>query len=280
MSFLSRSFSRRCRAFVKRKETKMRKKSILIILFLVLCFALIFFVKDKFNNSEAINERFLKDIAYKENSNIDDITVYVKENGVYVPYLAVTNDYDGHVLLLRKFLLNEAMCFSKQKAYNNNSCYSKSYIDNYLNNSFLSAFSSEMQEKILSTQIDVAVVGNGDSGGDITDVETISRKIFLLSARELGIKNRSTSMEGTPLMFFKNQKSLIACTEDGVARPYWSRTPCLDFNIQALAIGANGRYADNFVSRRYHVRPAFCLDGNLSVKTSQNVIKGKSVYVI
>lgn len=263
----------------------MKKKIILPILFIIALVGVLFFVFDKNPSesypSEDLKNLNLRDVAYKDGSNVDNFTVYIKENDSYEPYLVIADDYSGNVLLLRKFLLDEPVCFSERKSHGERGgYYPNNYIDSYLNNNFISRFSEEMQENILSTPIDVATVKSVGGEGFVSEVETVLRKVFLLSAREMNIKNEIAGMEGTPLLFFKNKNNFIARTKDGTTRPYWLRSSYLEDDIQALVVKSNGSYTNDFVLRNYYIRPAFCLDGNVLAKASDSVVKNKTVYVI
>lgn len=49
----------------------------------------------------------LEKISYDKSK--ENPVVYIKENGEYVPYLVLTSDYGGNVLLLRENVLPEEM---------------------------------------------------------------------------------------------------------------------------------------------------------------------------
>ena len=55
--------------------------------------------------------RVIADISFENNPHLG-YTVYVMENGRYIPYLVLTHDYNGYTLLLRKHLLDEFMRYS------------------------------------------------------------------------------------------------------------------------------------------------------------------------
>ena len=72
----------------------------------------------------------ISDLAYDENKE-SGYTVYIQENSKYVPYLVLTNNYNGNTLLLRKDILDELRAYNDYFAY-----YKDSIIDKYLNNEF------------------------------------------------------------------------------------------------------------------------------------------------
>ena len=63
-------------------------------------------------------ESMLQDISYKYYKNEDEYNVMIKEQGEYVPYLVITDDYDDSetCLLLRKYLLDEYMRYGVEKS--------------------------------------------------------------------------------------------------------------------------------------------------------------------
>lgn len=225
------------------------------------------------------NDLTLIDIVY--NNDNDDFTLYIKENDVYVPYIAISDDYGGGVLLVRKYLLDAYICFNEQKSHGSvGGYYPDSRVDQYLTDVFLSQFSTAMQDAILQTPVEVSTVRAVMSGGAVRETETISRKVFLLSATEMNIKSGMAGQEGKALSYFKGSKNYVVCTEDGVEDAYWLRSAYLWDDIQAWAIGADGKYGGCAVSLSYSLRPAFCLDKDTQIKTNPDVDPGKTVYTV
>ena len=50
--------------------------------------------------------RVISDLAYSSR-NQDECIVYLQEDGEYIPFIVVTDDYNGNVLLVRKEVLPE-----------------------------------------------------------------------------------------------------------------------------------------------------------------------------
>jgi len=141
----------------------------------------------------------LMDIAYDVRwdrfyEGKDDITVYIKENGQWEPFLVLTANYpgegNGEVLLLRKFLLDERKAWrepdSGPRAYYPYSC-----IDRWLNMEYIQRFSYAIQEQILTTNIEVwdgYLRPNPRVDGHLHKIGTqiIERQFFLLSLEEMG----------------------------------------------------------------------------------------------
>lgn len=232
----------------------------------------------------------LKQIAY-DNSRENSV-VYIKENGEYIPYLVLTSDYGGNVLLLRENLLPEPMQYKRPPhgeeygalgvGYDYSSYYEESSIDEFLNTAFLEAFSPEVRAAIVDTMIEVTDMDRYEEWNYATHM--IRRKVFLLSSVELGVVYSVGTMEakeGDPLKYFKNKEHSVrtAHMADGEEWPYWTRTPwlwetCLVTVIGVEAVGNTP--ADSCIG----VRPAFCMARDTVVRESDNVIAGETVYVL
>ena len=73
----------------------------------------------------------ISDLAYSSR-NQENCIVYLQENGEYVPFIVVTDDYNGNVLLVRKEVLPEPRRINEYFSY-----YEGSEIDHYLNEEYL-----------------------------------------------------------------------------------------------------------------------------------------------
>jgi hypothetical protein len=219
----------------------------------------------------------IRDIAYDVNKN-HGYTVYLEENAKFVPYLVLTDDYNGNVLLLRKHILNEVMIFNPNRGYGG--YYENSSIDKFLNEEFINSFTPEVQKQIADSKIVITAKSSlGRCGKETTE---INRKIFLLSHTELGLtKDYSmAAVEGKALKYFPDPTSRIARLETGIAASWWLRTSYTEFHTTALSVGFNAAIGDVCVEHTNGVRPAFCVDGKTLIETSDDVIKGETVYVL
>ncbi|KOP64914.1 hypothetical protein AMS62_06380 [Bacillus sp. FJAT-18019] len=224
----------------------------------------------------------LRDLAYDVNPK-KGYTVYLKEDNMYVPYLVVTSNYGGKVLLLRQELLENRMPFKKNErhmwaSYENGGYYEDSSIDQYLNDEFINRFSRTVQDTIVNSEI---IITSKNSLGDARE-ETIeiSRKVFLLSLKELdGPKSYVSVPEGDTLKFFSdNYKRRIAYFPNGEESPYWTRTPSTWETYTVFTIGRALGTATADIDTG--VRPAFCLEESVAIKKSSDIISGQTVYVI
>ena len=228
----------------------------------------------------------LSQLAYDESED-DNPVVYLRDdndNSTYAPYLVLTSDYNGNVLLLRKNLLPEEMPYKEHDwgwSGEYGSYYEESTIDAYLNTEFLDSLSSVTRECIADSTIEVTDMEYYDEWNYKTHM--ISRKVFLLSSTELGVLGMEsvTAKEGLPLSYFdgKMYDRKVAGFADGRKIPYWMRTPdlwetCLVLTIGVTAIGVGS--AEVYGG----IRPAFCMGKQTAVRLSSDIVQGETVYVI
>ena len=209
----------------------------------------------------------IRDIAYNINKS-HGYKVYIQEDDEYVPYLVLTDDYNGNCLLLREYMLDEPMRVNPNGRFS--AYYENSEIDKYLNNEFLDKLSSEARNKIDDSEI--IITAKESLGVCGTETKTIVRKIFLLSYAELGGKESSTNVaEGKQLNYFKSYESRIAKFSSNEVDSWWLRTPntwydnvvcgvSIDGVIGIAGVGGPGN--DNLNG----IRPAFCLSPNTKIK--------------
>ena len=99
--------------YIKNKIFYVAFAIMLICLFLSSC------MKNNPNNGEENldkKELTLRDIAYNRTKK-PDYRIGIEENGRTVPYLVLTDEYNGECLLLREFLLDEPMKYNVAKEY-------------------------------------------------------------------------------------------------------------------------------------------------------------------
>lgn len=225
--------------------------------------------------------------------------VYIREHETYVPYLVLTADYDGNVLLLRENLLPEPMQYEPSEYvqaegalsggwtdWEYGAYYEESSIDAFLNTQFPEVFSPEVQAAIVDTTIEVTDKASyeEESWGNVTHM--IERKVFLLSAVELGVKSGigyTMTEEGTPLNYFRNKEYAVkvAYMADGAEWPYWTRTPHIweEYLVTVMGpeeVGVGCVTPDHYIG----VRPAFCMERDTVVKKSDEIVAGETVYIL
>ena len=122
----------------------------------------------------------ISDLAYSEKCKIEPI-IYIEEKTGFVPYIVLTNDYNGKTLLLRKEILPENRRVSDYSAY-----YEESEIDNYLMGEFFDNL--PIQTRCLIQDSEIEILDERCLNQIDDSVITIVRKVFLLSFTELGYK--------------------------------------------------------------------------------------------
>ena len=226
----------------------------------------------------------LRDIAYDESK--DNPVIYLKENDEYVPYLVLTSDYNGNVLLLREYLLPDLQQYKIHESgwthHEYGSYYETSSIDKFLNSSFYDTLSEATKGALVESVIEVTDLESYDEWNYKTHM--ISRKVFLLSAVELGLGDYieyTSAKEGNPLKYFKDGESSIrtAYLPDGTEWAYWTRTPHLweSFLVTVMGVEILCNITADTCSG---VRPAFCMGKETPIKESADVIAGEVVYVL
>lgn len=182
-------------------------------------------------------------------------TVKIKENGVLTEFYVAKQGYElNRVLLVRKYLCDESMYFNQ--VYNNE--YDDSGVDKWLNETYLSKFPSAIKQRVNTTSIKSVKQGS-------TTAITLLKKVFLLSATELGSNNIQLHYkEGTNLpiasMLTRGQ------TSDGVSRSQWTRSRAIDSTTAVIVFNTNGQIDDYKSGQaKFYVRHCFCLIPNLGV---------------
>jgi len=227
----------------------------------------------------------IADLAYDITRDAD-LRIFLEENGAFVPYIVLTADYGGNVLVLREYLLDEQRPFNPSPRGDGlwswmdfGSYYPNSQIDDFLNTEFMNTLGESVIDAMVSS--DIIVTDKSSIGVTGRTSTKITRYIFLLSLRELGVPDPSTSVpEGNVLRFFRGYHAgRVAGLSNGTAIPYWTRTPqtwetCFVFTIGVNAVGSGT--ADNYSG----VRPAFALDRSTAITTCSNTIYGEIVFVL
>ena len=268
----------------------MKKKKIIIAAILIAVISITFVdvaLSVWYNREE--EHTTLENIAYDKSKRMT--VVYIKEDNEYAPYMVLESNYGGNVLLLRQYLLPEAMPYEPSPHGNGfwageyGSYYEESSIDEFLTTDFLNVFSSNMQKAIVDSTIKVTDKASYNSGPNRASVtHKIDRKVFLLSSVELGDDfsvGRCMTKEGTALKYFESDRQSLrsACMANGKRWPYWTRTPWIWENWEVSVIGIE-KTGSSPADKLLGVRPAFCLEKDTAVHKDSSIIEGKSVYVL
>lgn len=224
----------------------------------------------------------LSDLAYGNNTVSNGI--YLPENGQNVPYLVLTDDYNGNCLLLRERLLDKTIQFhDPDEAFPYAAYYENSVVDQYLNTEFSDTLSDFVSSQIVDTSILITTKESLDAYSK-RGVLTIQRKVFLLSYSELNLPVYYSQLnEGPPLLYFHNWPERIACHENGEPGIWWLRTPDIGDHSTVYSIASNGTAGPAGIDTiagltLAGLRPAFCLPGDLKVEETKQ--EGRTVFVL
>lgn len=217
------------------------------------------------NDSSSID--VISDLAFNEKNTINFI--YVQEGADYVPFLVLTNDYNGYTLLLRKNVMDEPKRINSYSSY-----YENSEIDVYLNNEYLELLETSLPVEL----VDLVVTSESSLGTTKTNTATIERKIFLLSCTEIGVDAPNMGEEGSFLAYFECENNRLAYCNNETSG-WWLRTPNTYYDSCVYSVGENNKigYSNAFDSNG--IRPAFCVKGDLPVELKNGIVENQSVYV-
>ena len=238
-------------------------------------------------------------------------TLYIKESNQRTAFVLAKHDYEeasskwptfpgngkGLSLLARSSKTVLSHVWSTESAsYDSRftNIYSGSTIDKWLNGEYFRTLDSSISSKIKNTNIRVSpgpqTYKDDDGNSHTTDgsaVTWISRKVFLLSATELGMSSNVSGItkEGTALPNCSEMLYNII----GSSNYAWTRSRCFDatpfaypefskYNNSAVVSSSksnNSYYTYTTISdvtKKYPVLPAFTLPATLEVDVNGNVL--------
>ncbi|WP_270233594.1 DUF6273 domain-containing protein [Lactococcus garvieae] len=260
-----------------------RKKrlALLMILSITQLFIAVFIVvkrEDFIYLFPAKEPQTLRDLAYDRDKRLG-YTVHVKEDGKRVPYLVLTKNYigQGHVLLLRKYLVYSPMAFQVgwKRFY-----YGHSIPDSFMNKDFIQRFSKSIQEDIPYTEIKIRAL---EPSFEKRHMDKIERKFLLLSDIDVGNYKQKIRLEDEGnLLYFKRKEgrntTRLAFLEGGsTAYTWWLRTAFATASAVAKTI-EDGMFSGNGVVYPAHIRPAFTLPPETEVEEKE--INSRKKYVL
>lgn len=241
-------------------------------------------------------------------------TLYIKENNQRTAFVLAKHDYEkdssklglittfpgngkGLSLLARSSKTVLSHVWNTESAsYNSRftNIYSGSTIDKWLNGEYFRTLDSSISSKIKNTNIRVSpgpqTYKDDDDNSHTTDgseVAWISRKVFLLSATELGMSSSVSGItkEGTALPNCREMLYNII----GSSNYAWTRSRCFDatpfaypesFKYNNSAVVSPSKSNNSYytyttisdVTKKYPVLPAFTLPATLEVDVNGNVL--------
>ena len=240
-------------------------------------------------------------------------TLYIKENNQRTAFVLAKHDYEkdssklglittfpgngkGLSLLARssKTVLSHVWNTESASYIYFTNIYSGSTIDKWLNGEYFRTLDSSISSKIKNTNIRVSpgpqTYKDDDDNSHTTDgseVAWISRKVFLLSATELGMISNVSGItkEGTALPNCSEMLFNII----GSSNYAWTRSRCFDatpfaypesFKYNNSAVVSPSKSNNSYytytgisdVTKKYPVLPAFTLPATLEVDVNGNVL--------
>lgn len=241
-------------------------------------------------------------------------TLYIKESNQRTAFVLAKHDYEeassklglittfpgngkGLSLLARSSKTVLSHVWNTERAsYDSRftNIYSGSTIDKWLNGEYFRTLDSSISSKIKNTNIRVSPgpkTYEGDDGlshtTDGSEVSWVSRKVFLLSATELGMSSSVSGItkEGTALP----NCSKVLYNIIGDQNYTWTRSRCYDatpfaypenYKYNNSAVVSPSKYnnsyytytAISYVTKKYPVLPAFTLPATLEVDVNGNVL--------
>ena len=237
------------------------KKLLLMLLLTILAFLC--------SCGEIDKVKTISDIAY--NRIHEPLFLYVVEGNQYVPFLVLTDDYNGNTLLLRKDILEGTRRISDYSSF-----YENSEIDRYLNGEYYSNLSKNCKYIIPSN---IEITSEEALGKSENKTVSIQRNVFLLSCNEIGIEESvNISLEGNELEYFKNEKNRVAYDHEHVAS-WWLRTPNTYYTSCTYVVGDNNKIGYTNAYDDNGIRPAFCVENDSPIELKTGVIDNQSAYV-
>ncbi len=188
-----------------------------------------------------------------------ETSVYIRQDGFLSPYRILSDDYHGKVLLLSETSYDDA-AFDRE----NQNAYCDSDLDKYLNGEFLKVYSKGIQNSLETVPVPVADSKTGET-------DKIERKVFLLSASEIGIVHERAAAEGDTFAYFKEQANRVPVDSHGRPETLWLRSPVIGRDDSVWVVGIDGEAFMEAADRQDAIRfrPAIVLDGDLQVRKTR-----------
>ena len=115
-------------------------------------------------------------------------------------------------------------------------------------------------------------------GTDQSGANGLSCKVFLLSGIEVGYINDATysgSDDGAKLAYFPSgneSNSKRAAKFNGSAIYWWTRSPSVNYETDAVYVSSNGKNQAGEVTNTYGIRPAIVMPSDLLVDDNNNIL--------
>ena len=177
--------------------------------------------------------------------------IFINEDNSPVGFYVAKHDYESGLNGVDKTLIVRKDCFSAiQWNTSNSNEYSNSFIDNWLNSTYLNLLDTVIANNINNTKFYYT-----PKGGKPSSTTTLQRKILILSAAELGEK-LNVPVEGNTLPIANILKIAYL---NGSPTTQWTRTPQENGSLKSVAFTSSGYYMEYYSLLSNGVRPAFTL---------------------
>ena len=187
--------------------------------------------------------------------------VKIKENNVAQDFYVVRhNAYtSGRTLLLRRYTHSDRQWHSS-----NVNAYATCTLDAWFNGGYYNSIEADVREQIAAVTIPYTP-GNGN-----TTLSSLARKVFAVSATELGQTHSYLNAEGTALANAATLK--IATDSAGTAKVQWTRSPYTNNTTNAWNLYTVGGLSSYNCSNTGGARPAFTLPSSLGVDDNGYIV--------
>lgn len=197
--------------------------------------------------------------------------VKLNENGSPVEFYVAKHDYESALNGAGRTLLVRKDCYDLRiwGEYGLNK-YPTSGIDSWLNNTYAALLDAAVRNAINLTSFYYTV------GGSSTTVTTLSRAIFLLSAKELGATSSGVNNEGTELPI---ANVLKIAYRGGSKVSQWTRSPYAKSITSGTVIYGytDGSFSGSATNFTYGSRPCFTLPSGALFDEETMLFYGKVV---
>lgn len=261
------------------------KKIILVVIFILIIISV--FILNLLKSNKYSNDT-VGSLAYNQQKKEE--VIYLLEDGQYIPYLVLHNNYSNNsdTLLLRKNVIGNDEYYidyngsiMTEKIYkshlqmSNFENYENTSVDDFLLNVFPNRFEQKFLNVINNTKLVLSLYNNGDYNNS-----EINRKFFILSFLELNTtdtwENQSTNK--TRLKYFEDDNKRVAKNDADITVVYWTRTYAWSgFG----AVGLNGSIITETSSEaKYGIRPALTINSNTKIKKVYSQDYNKEIWIL
>ena len=188
--------------------------------------------------------------------------IMITEQGTDTSYLVISDNYDGHCLLMRSEVLPERFCFRDGEAIygTGSSYYPDSTVDRFLQEKFEARFSEPVRSVLTESDVEVLphdaiVYGANMEHPEKEKTEIIRRKCFLLSVSEFGRNNGLHKAEGKQIPHLEDYEA---------DELNWLRSAYHDDDVRVW-VTSRESYGPEVTNAKLYIRPVMTIDGTQEV---------------